>query len=415
MIDCHTRSGIALVAWTVAFVGAILGTILAEARAGASPQDARVNVTAYASAGDGSSAKPWVNALRNALEAKGGGTTYYMPAGNYQDESTLWIKDNDISIEGDGGASTIATTVLYDEIDGSTCWKFAPPEQAEGKYINGITVRGICFRGRGKPTGSAIEIEAMRRGMFEDLAVWRWDGDKKDFSNKGIWIKGWDTLTFRNIRVYRVPKCIYIDKNPNFPSLDADHFHFQDIYLVAGNRERGIGMEIVAPHVTNVTVDGTNAICHVQKGIYLHNRGTGGHGTNVSLNDIRVESGSRPGAWGVYVDTDYIVNFLVKNVRTSGGFNGFYVHGAAGLTLMNCYAMGGTFFKDSGYVAYDLDAYGDTSVVMINATCNKGPSQGYRPDTTIKVADKLQLAAGDGLRVYQNGAKVQINGLLQSE
>ena len=30
-------------------------------------------------------------------------------------------------------------------------------------YINGITVRGVAFRGAGKPTGSCIEIEALRR------------------------------------------------------------------------------------------------------------------------------------------------------------------------------------------------------------------------------------------------------------
>jgi hypothetical protein len=163
--------------------------------------------------------------------------------------------------------------------------------------------------------------------------------------------------------------------------------------------------------VTNLTIDGTNAICHVQKGIYIHNRGSGGNGMNVSISDVRVESGSRPGAWGVYVDTDYIVNFLVRNVRTSGGFNGFYFRGAAGLTLQNTYVMGGTYFEQSGYVAYDLDAYQDTPVVMMNATCNKSPGQGYKPGTTIQVADKLQLAVGDGLRIYQNGANVQFNGL----
>ena len=415
---------ITLAGGTAAFlIGAMLiavpGSALGETRpAPAEPrEDGRINVTPYASAGDGSIDNPWVDALRNALKAKGGGTVYYMPSGNYKDDATLWVKHNQVRIVGDGGATSIATTVLYDKTDGSTCWKFAPPEGEDGKrtYINGITVQGVCFRGRGKPTGTAIEIEALRNGLFEDISIWRWDGDKENFSNKGIWTKGWDTVTFRNIRVYRVPKCIYIDKNPNFPNLDADHFHFQDIYLVAGNRERGVGMEIVAPYVTNLTIDGTNAICHVQKGIYIHNKGSGGSGTNVSISDIRVESGSRPGAWGVYVDTDYIVNFLVRNVRTSGGFNGFYFRGVAALTLMNCYTMGGTFFKDNGYVAYDIDAYQDTPVVMMNATFNRSPGQGYKPGTTIQVADKLQLAVGDGLRVYQNGAILQMSDVVPTE
>jgi len=354
-----------------------------------------------------------VDALRNALRAHGGGTTYYMPAGTYRDTSTLWVKDNNIRIIGDGGASSIATTVLYDETDGSTCWKFAPPPATgAGKrtYINGITVRGICFRGRGKPTGTAIEIEALRNGLFEDVSIWRWDGDKENFSNKGIWTKGWDTITFRNIRVYRVPKCIYIDKNPNFPNLDADHFHFQDLYLAPGNRDAGVGMEIVAPHVTNLTVDGTNAIAHALVGVHLHNQGTGGHGSTVSLNDIRVESGSRPGSWGIRVETDYIVNFLVNNVRISGGFNGMYFRGAANLTLMNCYVMGGSFFEESGYVAYDVDAHGDTPLVMVNAGFNRSPKQGYKEGKTLRIADELQIAVGDAFRVYQNGASVYVKG-----
>lgn len=375
--------------------------------------DARINVTAYASSGSGSNDDPWVDALRNALVAKGGGTTYYLPAGFYQDESTLWIQHDDVKIIGDGGNSTIATTILYDETDGSTCWKFAPPADEANKrnYLSGITVKGVCFRGGGKPTGSAIEVEALRRGVFEDISIWRWDGDKKNFSNKGIWTKGWDTITFRNIRVYRVPKCIFLDKNPNFPSIDVDHFHFEDLYLIPGNRDVGVGMEIVAPNVTNLTIDGTNVIAHALIGIHLHNKGTGGNGTNVSLKDIRVESGSRPGSWGIYVDTDHIVNFLVQNVRASGGFNGFYFRGAASLTLMNCFAMGGTAFEETGYVAYDVDAYGDTPLVMINATYNKSPKFGYRDSTTLKVADELQLAVGDGLRVYQNGADVFLKGL----
>ena len=163
--------------------------------------------------------------------------------------------------------------------------------------------------------------------------------------------------------------------------------------------------------MTNLTLDGTNVIAHALIGIHLHNKGTGGNGTNISLKDIRVESGSRSGSWGIYVDTDYIVNFLVQNVRTSGGFNGFYFRGAAALTLMNCYVMGGSFFEKTGYVAYDLDAYQDTSIVMINATYNKAPKQGYTPEKTVRVADELQLEVGDGLRVYQNGGDVYVNGL----
>ena len=187
---------ITLAGGTAAFlIGAMLiavpGSALGETRpAPAEPrEDGRINVTPYASAGDGSIDNPWVDALRNALKAKGGGTVYYMPSGNYKDDATLWVKHNQVRIVGDGGATSIATTVLYDKTDGSTCWKFAPPEGEDGKrtYINGITVQGVCFRGRGKPPGTAIEIEAQRNGLFEDISIWRWDGDKENFSNKGIW------------------------------------------------------------------------------------------------------------------------------------------------------------------------------------------------------------------------------------
>ena len=132
---------------------------------GAGLADGRVNVTPYASAGDGTSGNPWVDALRNAIADRKGETNYYLPQGHYKDESTLLIPYNDIKIEGDGGHSTIATTIHYDKTDGSTCWKFAPPAGPDGKrtYINGITVRGVAFRGAGKPTGSCIEIEALRR------------------------------------------------------------------------------------------------------------------------------------------------------------------------------------------------------------------------------------------------------------
>lgn len=374
----------------------------------------RVNVTPYASAGDGTSGNPWVDALRNAIAAKKDETTYYMPQGHYKDESTLLIPYNDIRIEGDGGQGTIATTIHYDKTDGSTCWKFAPPAGPNGKrtYINGITVRGVAFRGAGKPTGSCIEIEALRRGLFEDISIWRWDGDKENFSNKGIWTKGWDTVTFRDIWIYRTPTCFYIDKNPNFHGIDADHFVFENMYLACGNREHGIAMHFVAPHITNVSLFGTNAIMHANKGIYIQNRGSGGHGTTVSLNDLRIETGSRPDCWGIYVDTDYIVNFLCNNIRVAGGYNGFYFRGAAALTLMNCYVMGGDYYKETGYVAYDIDAHKDTPLVMINATYNKSPNQGYKLGKTVQIKDELQISVGDAFRVHQDGADVYVNGIV---
>ena len=48
---------------------------------------------------------------------------------------------------------------------------------------------------------------------------------------------------------------------------------------------------------------------------------------------------------------------------------------------------------------------------MINATYNKSPKQGYKESTTLRVADKLQFAIGDGLRVYQDNAKVDVGTL----
>ena len=113
----------------------------------------------------------------------------------------------------------------------------------------------------------------------------------------------------------------------------------------------------------------------------------------------------------MYVDTDYIVNFLVTNVRISGGFNGFYFRGAANVTLMNTYVMGGDYFQETGYVAYDIDAYRDTPLVMINATCNKSAKQGYQDERTIRIADKLQFAVGDAYRVHQDGADLYVRGL----
>jgi len=375
----------------------------------ADARDGRVNVTPYSSIGSGTPEDPWVDALRNAMAAKGGGHTYYLPAGYYKDTRTLLIQDNNVRIEGDDGVGASVTTVLYDETDGSTCWKFAPRPDPNRKRncLGGLWVQGIAFRGGGKPTGTAIEIEAVRRGIFEDIAIWRWDGDKKNFSNKGIWIKGWDALTFKQLTVYRVPKCIYIDKNPEFATIDADHFHFQDISLVCGNRDVGVGIEIVAPYVTNLIIDGTNSICHSLKGIYFHNKGTNGVSRNISLNNIRVETGGRPDSWGVYVDADQTINFVANNVMIASGFNGFYLRGMQNITLMNCYVMGGTVYQETGYVAYDIDAGGDSPVVLINAGYSKAPSQGYRKKSTLKIADKLLFSAGDALQIYQDGASVR--------
>ncbi len=366
--------------------------------------DTWIDVRRFAVSGSGTPDDPWVDALRNAL-ALGNDQVYHLPAGYYRDESTLTITQSNIRIGGDGGDGASLTHVVYEQTDGSSCWKFESPP---GKYLAGIHVSGIMFRGNMKATGAALEIESIRRGIFDDIQINRFQGDQTTFQNKGVWLKGWDQLSFRRLRCYRVTKCIYIDTNPNHPTIDADHFHFEDTHLVPGDKRHGVGIEIVADDVTNLIFDGTNIIAGANKGVYFHNASKRSQGLNFTLENLRIEQGGYyADSWGVYIDhKDTLRQFVARNVRVSSGYHGFYLRGCAYSTMENCFVMGGARSgvhgdRESGYTAYDIDTYGKTPLVMINCSHMK-----WNERSVSTIHDELILDAGEALRIYHDGGSV---------
>jgi len=395
-----------LPALVVAGVVASLG-VGVDAEPGKTP-NTWIDVRSHAASGEGTRADPWVDALRNALAVHGSDHTYHLPGGFYQDSSALVIQNDNVSIIGDGGEGATLTTVIYEKDDGSSCWKFLSREP--GKYLAGIHVRGIHFFGNMKATGAAIEIESIRRGVFDDILITRFQGDQTTWANKGVWLKGWDSISFRRLRCYRVTRCIFIDVNPNHPTIDADHFHFEDVTLVPGDKAHGVGIEVVADHVMNLVFDGTNTIAGANKGVYWHNRGKSAMGLNFTLENVRIEQGGyRDDSWGVFIEhSDTLRQFVARGVRVSSGYHGFYLRGVGYITMDNCFVMGGATSgrhgdRESGYTAYDIDAYGKMPVVMTNCSYMK-----WNERSQMKIADELVFDAGDALRIYQDGGRVML-------
>lgn len=391
---------------------AVMTTTSAVAQTPAGPEiggrDSWVDVRGFAVSGSGSRADPWVDALRRALEVYGDGHVYHLPGGYYRDESTLIIRNANLRIIGDGGFPAI-TTVLYEKTDGTSCWKFESPR---GKYLAAIEVSDIRFLGDMKATGAALEIESIRGGLFEGIHIVRFQGDQTTFNNKGVWLKGWDAITFRRLRCYRVTKCVFIDISPNHPTIDADHFHFEDMVLVPGDKAHGVGIEIVADHVTNLIIDGTNTIAVANKGIYFHNASKASLGLNFTLQNVRIEQGGYGAdGWGVYIDhKDTLRQLVARNVRVSSGYHGFYLRGCAYTTMQNCFVMGGAYSgvhgdRDSGYMAYDIDSRGSSPLVMINCGHMR-----WNEKSQVRIADELVLEAGEGMRVYQDGGLLLLKG-----
>lgn len=298
-----------------------------------------INCVWYASSGDGIDTF-WVDALRNALAAQGSGTfrTYFLPGGQYEDASTM-------TYDGAGnfniiGAGIGVTLVHYAVADTSSMWKFLL--STASKIISKVKISNMTFDGDNTAEGAALEFIDCTECAIENIFIDDW---KAANTSTGIWVKGRDSFSFRNVEI-EAKIGILLDVNPNHGTLDIDHFSFHNIYIKPADATNGFGFKILGS-ISELSTSGFIAIATTKYGVYwVPTADEGRDSWGVDFFNIRVETGNTS-AWAFYIDlnTKQVRNVSFTNCIASGSHNGWFLRDCFNVVLNNCQAQAGATFE----------------------------------------------------------------------
>lgn len=317
----------------------------------------KINVTWYASSGDGSYGSKWVNALRNAFAANNGRCRYHSPRGDYEDATTI-VLDHDVVVgytqfTGDGVG---VTRYFYNQTDDTSLMKLCANAEAAGLLFT--VIRGMSFHGQLTATGAALEIVRASRMVVEDVGFWDFNEDTTH--SKGVWTKGHENIRFRNISMYRVLKCFHLDENPGDATIDADIFSFEKIQLNPDDQDNGYGFYITSTsgdvRLYNCKFGPNVNISKAKYAIYWDAPNADATCVGFSIEELRVEQGDtgNKDCWALYVNYGSVVERInIKNTRLSSSINGIDIATKPYTVILD----GVNFAMGAGYTAYDIDSY----------------------------------------------------------
>ena len=349
--------------------------------------DGVLNVKFFGAKGAGTEDTAAILTAIAAVPATGG--TLFFPPGSYVVSSTLKISVSSTHIRGSGIYSTLINFIPPTGATwaGAACFCFSRPAPSTGDTLANCSITGIAFYSPDTTHQKiAITTANVSNLKIEDIATGCWGGggggNAPTTPSIGLWLRGRETITVRNVVLY-ADRPVHIDQNPwTAASIDADHYHFQDLTLASfpSKAEPCINFENttqLAGHgpavlfVTNFTIDGANAFIPGTDGIRFVDPQTntaGGSCQNLHIQNIRMEqTNSAAGSFGVRLSlvNRGFYNVNLTNVAADACAQGFFFRNVRVLTLENCaYAGTGVAFDSDGI----LDGAGHTNQGCMDIT-----------------------------------------------
>jgi hypothetical protein len=338
-----------------------------------------LDVRWFGAQGDGEDATAAIDnaiAVANAIAAHPGtpGATIYFPPGNYAVSAPLTpITSNGVHLQGGGAQATVIAFGTGPIHPSWACVTFRMPGNG---LLDDASVRDMSFNASGDTGSPKVAIDAwVTSGLvIENVVVGQWSsGTTSNLPSIGIRTQGHERTIVRNVTI-GADRPISIEKDPTAIqlSIDADHFHFQDLYLIP--LRSGESCIVIAGQVylSNFTMDGSNALVGGLHGIYFQDPSTnteGGQCYSISISNVRREqtaatTAQAPG-YVVYFSLvkRQMFNVCLRNVAADGNYlnpyvNGFYFRNVRSLTLENC-IYPGSLLNGGTATALDMDGSHD--------------------------------------------------------
>jgi hypothetical protein len=332
-----------------------------------------INVADRAAGGTGTSASPWTGWDTALFQTNGvANTVYVFEAGHYSFTNTITIDKAHVRLVGDG----IGITWLHYE---GTTNGIILGTATTNQYYLGIEQMTLLAENK-TMTKTLLTVLNIAASYVRDVALGQ-DGNAVagGTGSIGLRTRGRESTQFQRLYI-QAQRPIVIDTNPAASSLSADHFHFQDIYLVNTFAFPDVTVADGAV-VTDTTFDGFQAWVGGTYGLYWNDTsGPGPVSYNVAIKNVRWEQNTQAGGWAIWIDKNgrTLQQLIIENLNVGGGLgrNGVHLDQVANGAIHNMiYAS-----NDNGRVALESlshPVYVQNLLLAGNpATVNYGPGGG---------------------------------------
>ncbi|MFA5866045.1 MAG: glycosyl hydrolase family 28-related protein [Phycisphaerae bacterium] len=288
-------------------------------------------------------------------------------SGTFNCKTTIHVNRHRAHIIGDGIA---ATQLIFDPDVPAALFEFSHPDKSQ---IVQCSIRDVRLLAAGDYPGpdrvKKIGIKIVDGNCMEvrNIAIHNWGGKQ----SIGIHLQGRDFMSFENITILAdLP--ILIDKNPNLDWISIDHSTFRNTYLL-GMAPDTVFVKIASGVVLyNTVFEGTNSWVRGKYGLYWDDTESKQVSLNLSVKNLRMESGKADGAiihisHNVGLQNLVVENIFGAHVGVPGrGINGIYLRKCNNVTLQNIF-----YSCDQPSTALDIDE-SSSDIVLINTSWNTG-------------------------------------------
>lgn len=318
-----------------------------------------VSVKDFGAVGDGSvDDTAAIQAAITAVATQGG--TVYVPAGTYLITSTVTIAKSFTNIVGEGGQASLFK--FAPTTSGTACLEVKSPltplpSPGGSAVISQGAIRGLGFTSSDSTyTKIALQLWDVSTYIVDDIYIRGtiavpgignfWTDSTQ--SSKGIVFRGREAVSATNIKVF-ADYPIQLLTNPNFPDIDADHFSFSNLYLVANTRPAvyiGDGVNL-----TQTEFAGYFIIANATYGIYWLDTTTTGVSNGLTIRGLRTEQSTDASGYAVYISHNYGLQELsIENCQFGSAQNGIY------LRKVNDVMVSNTYYTSASLEAINLDS-----------------------------------------------------------
>ena len=289
------------------------------------------------------------NGIHACINNSGSGSAIYFPPGNYTINSTITVSENNVTLYSDTRSSA--------RLSFTGCGDLIKFSKINTPMYNG-GVKGIWLRGDRHCSQTALHFVDGSWFSVEDLEISNFIDS--DGSSIGIQTNGREGFNIRNLRI-EADNPIVIAKNPNHPYLDADHYHFENIYTSIGEVPRWhISLKDPAGSpitVSNMTIDGQNPMtggCGILK--WVQKTSSVSVSNNLKIANVRHEQ-MAPGC-NKEIDIELktpLQNLIIDNVSLQGPFpslgTAIYLDSVEGITVRDT-TYANTIAKESSQATF---------------------------------------------------------------
>jgi hypothetical protein len=164
-------------------------------------------------------------AIQNCIDQVGNYGAVYFPPGRYKVTGTLSVSKASVYLQGDSPDTAV---IMFSGCGtGSTAIRFS----AGTGLLTGGGVRNLALAGIGSCTKTAIDLQDTSAVNIKDVNIY--DFTDSTENSVGIRTEGRELLHVQGVYI-RANNPIMIGRNTNTSGgsnyLDADHFHFHDVY-----------------------------------------------------------------------------------------------------------------------------------------------------------------------------------------